>query len=65
MIIFFYQLLVRHGANLSALNKNNETPLDICEDFEMRDRMMTLLTENRNRGGDNRGKVRVLLMDYQ
>lgn len=39
------ELLVQNGANLHARTKNQETPYDICEDAELRDRIMQLINE--------------------
>lgn len=36
------EMLVENGANLDAKTKNGETPLDICEDLEMRQRILHL-----------------------
>lgn len=37
--------LAMSGADLAARNKNGETPSDICEDPEIRDRIEQLKTE--------------------
>nr|XP_053633946.1 protein phosphatase 1 regulatory subunit 16A-like [Cherax quadricarinatus] len=39
------ELLVQNGANLHARTKNQETPYDICEDAELRERIMQLISE--------------------
>ncbi|KAK7086874.1 hypothetical protein SK128_025372 [Halocaridina rubra] len=39
------ELLVQNGANLHARTKNQETPYDICEDAELRERIMQLINE--------------------
>ncbi|KAF2368451.1 Ankyrin repeat-containing domain [Trinorchestia longiramus] len=54
------ELLVLHGANLHARNKHHETPYDISEDHELRERLMQLLSEQETRrlGGDHRSRVR-------
>ncbi|XP_050725807.1 protein phosphatase 1 regulatory subunit 16A-like isoform X2 [Eriocheir sinensis] len=39
------EMLVQNGANLHARTKNQETPYDICEDAELRDRIMQLINE--------------------
>ncbi|XP_037792597.1 protein phosphatase 1 regulatory subunit 16A-like [Penaeus monodon] len=39
------ELLMQHGANLHARTKNQETPYDICEDAELRERIMQLINE--------------------
>ncbi|XP_018017932.1 protein phosphatase 1 regulatory subunit 12B [Hyalella azteca] len=53
------ELLVLHGANLHARNKHQETPYDICEDQDLRERLLQLLTEQETRRlGDHRGRIR-------
>ncbi|KAK3884087.1 hypothetical protein Pcinc_011623 [Petrolisthes cinctipes] len=39
------EMLVHNGANLHARTKNQETPYDICEDAELRERIMQLINE--------------------
>ncbi|KAG5887833.1 hypothetical protein JTB14_022690 [Gonioctena quinquepunctata] len=39
------ELLAQAGANLNAKNKHDETPSDICEDPEIKDRILELRTE--------------------
>ncbi|KAG0694241.1 Protein phosphatase 1 regulatory inhibitor subunit 16B [Chionoecetes opilio] len=39
------EMLVQNGANLHARTKNQETPYDICEDAELRERIMQLINE--------------------
>ncbi|CAG0925303.1 unnamed protein product, partial [Notodromas monacha] len=39
------ELLVLHGANLNARTRNGETPADICEDPDVRDRILQLRNE--------------------
>jgi protein phosphatase 1 regulatory subunit 16A len=39
------ELLVQNGANLNARTRNGETPSDICEDPDMRDRILQLKNE--------------------
>ncbi|XP_065562011.1 protein phosphatase 1 regulatory inhibitor subunit 16B-like isoform X2 [Artemia franciscana] len=41
------ELLVQNGANLSALTDAGESPLEICEDKEMRERIIQLRQETR------------------
>ncbi|XP_074028615.1 myosin phosphatase targeting subunit 75D [Leptinotarsa decemlineata] len=39
------ELLAQAGANLDAKNKHDETPSDICEDLEIKDRILELRNE--------------------
>ncbi|XP_076036396.1 protein phosphatase 1 regulatory subunit 16A-like [Oratosquilla oratoria] len=39
------ETLVHHGANLQSRTKNHETPYDICEDAELRERILQLINE--------------------
>ncbi|KAG7295946.1 hypothetical protein JYU34_021035 [Plutella xylostella] len=39
------ELLVQYGADLNVRNKHDETPADICEEGEMRARILRLATE--------------------
>ncbi|GAB6033378.1 hypothetical protein CHUAL_013141 [Chamberlinius hualienensis] len=39
------EVLVQNGASLDAKTKNGETPFDICEDIEMKERMMQIKNE--------------------
>ncbi|XP_026316764.1 protein phosphatase 1 regulatory subunit 16A isoform X2 [Hyposmocoma kahamanoa] len=39
------ELLVHHGADLNVRNKHDETPADICEEGEMRERILRLAAE--------------------
>lgn len=39
------ELLVQNGASLDAKTKNGETPFDICEDKDIKDRMLELKNE--------------------
>ncbi|XP_043280927.1 protein phosphatase 1 regulatory subunit 16A isoform X2 [Venturia canescens] len=43
------ELLVQNGADLNAKNKHDETPADICEDPEIRDRIVELKTEQESK----------------
>ncbi|XP_044735062.1 protein phosphatase 1 regulatory subunit 16A [Chrysoperla carnea] len=43
------EMLVQNGADLSAKNKHDETPADICEDPEIRERIMQLKFEQETR----------------
>ena len=36
------ELLAQNGANISAKTKNGETPFDICEDPEIKERLIQL-----------------------
>ncbi|XP_076250708.1 myosin phosphatase targeting subunit 75D [Rhynchophorus ferrugineus] len=39
------ELLAQAGANLNAKNRNDETPSDICEDADIKERILDLRTE--------------------
>jgi protein phosphatase 1 regulatory subunit 16A len=39
------ELLAQAGADLNAKNKHDETPADICEDPEIKERILELRTE--------------------
>ncbi|XP_046144492.1 protein phosphatase 1 regulatory subunit 16A isoform X2 [Osmia bicornis bicornis] len=43
------ELLVQNGADLNAKNKHDETPADICEDPEIRERIVELKTEQESK----------------
>lgn len=43
------ELLAQSGADLFAKNKNEETPADICEDPEIRERIEQLKTEQESK----------------
>ncbi|XP_018320574.1 protein phosphatase 1 regulatory inhibitor subunit 16B isoform X2 [Agrilus planipennis] len=43
------ELLAQAGADLNAKNKNDETPEDICEDPELKERIRQLKTEQENK----------------
>ncbi|XP_011299917.1 protein phosphatase 1 regulatory subunit 16A isoform X2 [Fopius arisanus] len=43
------ELLVQNGADLNAKNKHEETPADICEDPEIRERIVELKTEQESK----------------
>nr|XP_050858533.1 protein phosphatase 1 regulatory subunit 16A isoform X5 [Vespula vulgaris] len=43
------ELLVQNGADLNARNKHDETPADICEDPEIRERIVELKTEQESK----------------
>lgn len=42
-------MLVQNGADLNAKNKHEETPADICEDPEIRERIVQLKFEQETR----------------
>ncbi|KAK8385935.1 hypothetical protein O3P69_010589 [Scylla paramamosain] len=53
------EMLVQNGANLHARTKNQETPYDICEDAELRERIMQLINELETRRlHDNTRRIR-------
>ncbi|XP_017776693.1 PREDICTED: protein phosphatase 1 regulatory inhibitor subunit 16B isoform X2 [Nicrophorus vespilloides] len=55
------ELLVQSGADLTAINKHEETPADICEDPELKDRIVQLKLEQetkRQAEAHKRTKVR-------
>ncbi|KAJ8664485.1 hypothetical protein QAD02_006147 [Eretmocerus hayati] len=43
------EMLVQNGADLNAKNKHEETPADICEDPEIRERIMELRSEQESK----------------
>lgn len=47
------ELLVQAGADLSARTKNGETPVDICEDPELRERILQLEKEIESKRGSS------------
>ncbi|XP_012262201.1 protein phosphatase 1 regulatory subunit 16A isoform X4 [Athalia rosae] len=53
------ELLVHNGADLNAKNKHEETPADICEDPELRERIMELKTEQESKRLQEAQKRRV------
>ncbi|KAL3275790.1 hypothetical protein HHI36_020534 [Cryptolaemus montrouzieri] len=53
------ELLAQSGADLNAKNKHDETPLDICEDPELKERILELRTEQEiKRQAEAKRKVR-------
>lgn len=52
------EMLVQAGADLNARTKYEETPADICEDLELKERILALLTEQENRRHNQSRKVR-------
>lgn len=51
-------MLVQVGADLNARTRYEETPADICEDPELRERIVALRSEQESRRQDQRRKVR-------
>ncbi|ESN91175.1 hypothetical protein HELRODRAFT_90384 [Helobdella robusta] len=49
------ELLVEHGASLDVKTKNGETPLDICEDLEMRQRILQLQKDKKLKSSTGKG----------
>lgn len=64
--IFFYcynqlevlEILVQNGADLNAKTKNDETPADICEDPDLRDRILQLRNEQETKKEAQKRRVR-------
>ncbi|KAL1129233.1 hypothetical protein AAG570_013762 [Ranatra chinensis] len=52
------ELLVQNGADLNAKTKHDETPADICEDPELRERIIELRTEQESKREAQRRRVR-------
>ncbi|XP_050306434.1 protein phosphatase 1 regulatory inhibitor subunit 16B [Anthonomus grandis grandis] len=53
------EILAQAGANLNARNKNDETPADICEDPDIKERIIELQTEQESkRQAEAKRKVR-------
>lgn len=53
------EMLAQAGANLNARNRNEETPSDICEDPEIKERILELRTEQEiKRQAEAKRKVR-------
>lgn len=53
------ELLVQNGADLNARTKHDETPADICEDPELRERIMELRSEQETKRLQEAQKRRV------
>ncbi|CAH0381248.1 unnamed protein product [Bemisia tabaci] len=53
------ELLVQNGADLNAKTKHDETPADICEDSELRERILQLRTEQETKRIQEAQKRRV------
>ncbi|XP_014243427.1 protein phosphatase 1 regulatory subunit 16A isoform X1 [Cimex lectularius] len=52
------ELLVQNGADLNARTKHDETPADICEDPELRERIVELKTEQESKKMAEKRRVR-------
>ncbi|XP_073968972.1 myosin phosphatase targeting subunit 75D isoform X6 [Rhodnius prolixus] len=52
------ELLVQNGADLNARTKHDETPADICEDPELRERIIELRSEQESKRLAERRRVR-------
>ncbi|XP_023234600.1 protein phosphatase 1 regulatory subunit 16A-like isoform X1 [Centruroides vittatus] len=52
------ELLVQFGADLNAKTKNGESPYDICEDLELKERILQLKSEMETNDGTPRHKLR-------
>lgn len=52
------ELLVQAGADLNAKTKNGETPFDICEDPDLKDRLMQLKNEQEIKRASQPQKLR-------
>uniref|UniRef100_A0A0A9ZDJ2 Protein phosphatase 1 regulatory subunit 16A n=1 Tax=Lygus hesperus TaxID=30085 RepID=A0A0A9ZDJ2_LYGHE len=52
------ELLVQNGADLNAKTKHDETPADICEDIELRERIIELKTEQETKKLAEKRRVR-------
>ncbi|KAK6630921.1 hypothetical protein RUM44_003093 [Polyplax serrata] len=53
------ELLVQNGADLNAKTKHDETPADICEDSELRERILQLRTEQETKKAQEAQKRKV------
>jgi len=54
------ELLVSAGADLNAKNKHEETPAEICEDPELKDKILQLMVEQNKRIAEQQKKTRVI-----
>jgi len=52
------EILVQNGADLNAKTKNDETPADICEDPDLRDRILQLRNEQETKKEAQKRRVR-------
>ncbi|CAA9994592.1 unnamed protein product [Nesidiocoris tenuis] len=52
------ELMVQNGADLNAKTKHDETPADICEDAELRERIIELKTEQETKRLAEKRRVR-------
>lgn len=53
------EMLVQNGADLNAKTKHDETPADICEDLELRERILQLRTEQESKRAQEAQKRKV------
>lgn len=51
-------MLVQNGADLNAKTKNEETPADICEDPDLRDRILQLRNEQESKREAQKWKIK-------
>ncbi|XP_050429744.1 protein phosphatase 1 regulatory subunit 16A [Adelges cooleyi] len=52
------EVLVQNGADLNAKTKNDETPSDICEDPDLRDRILQLRNEQETKKEAQKWRIR-------
>lgn len=52
-------MLVQNGADLNAKTKHDETPADICEDPELRERILQLRSEQESKKAQEAQKRKV------
>ncbi|XP_050533914.1 protein phosphatase 1 regulatory inhibitor subunit 16B isoform X2 [Daktulosphaira vitifoliae] len=52
------EMLVQNGADLNAKTKNEETPVDICEDPDLRERILQLRNEQESKKDVQKWKIR-------
>lgn len=53
------EVLVQNGADLNAKTKHDETPADICEDLELRERIVQLRSEQETKKAQEAQKKKV------